>query len=93
MTDKPQTKEFKCNKCGKEFDELLPLPISYLAPDSDHIPVTMEVCPYCFSDDVNVKFIPNYFLLAAACGIDVRKIVSDTIDEMVARGELSFEEE
>ena len=44
-----------CRSCGKEFDEPLPTMISWLEDDS-LIPVTTEVCPYCFSSDFDIMF-------------------------------------
>lgn len=92
MIDK-RRKPFRCNKCGKRFDEPLPTMVSYLPPDSDHIPETMEVCPYCFSDDLNVDIIMNPFILGMMIGINVYQMANDAIDEAVAKGELVLEDE
>ena len=86
-------KPFKCNHCGKRFDEPLPTMISYLPPDSDHIPITMEVCPYCFSQDLDVDVIINPYILAMMAGVDVYKLVGDVIDDMVAQGKLVLDDE
>lgn len=45
----------QCRSCGKEFDEPLPTMISWMEDDS-LIPVTTEVCPYCFSPDFDMMF-------------------------------------
>ena len=86
-----QEKFYKCNHCGKEFDEILPTMISYIESPDDPVPITKEVCPYCFSDDVNVKLpksMFNPFIFAVTRGIDVEKMIKDVIDDYVARGEL-----
>ena len=87
-----QEKLYKCNCCGKEFDELLQTKIAYVESIND-IPITKEVCPYCFSDDISVKFIMNPFILGMVAGLDVRAIINEAIDEMVAKGELKLDEE
>ena len=86
-------KPCKCMNCGKRFDEPMPTMISYLPPDSDHIPITMEVCPYCYSKDIMVDVIVNPFILAMMAGIDVYKLVGDVIDDLVAKGELVLDDE
>lgn len=86
-------KPYKCMKCGKRFDEPMPTNMSYLAPDSDHIPVLVEVCPYCYSQDIMVDAIINPFILAMMAGIDVYKLVGDVIDDLVAKGELVLDDE
>lgn len=87
-----QEKLYRCNCCGREFDELLPTQIAYIE-SIDDIPITKEVCPYCFSDDITVKFITNPFILGMIAGLDVRSIVSEAIDEMIAKGELELDGE
>lgn len=87
-----QEKLYKCNCCGKEFDELLPTQIAYIE-SIDDIPITKEVCPYCFSDDITVKCIMNPFILGIMAGLDVKKIINEAIDEMIAKGELELDEE
>lgn len=87
-----EPKLYKCNRCGKEFDELLVTQIAYVESMDDHVPIAKEVCPYCFNDDISVRFNMDIFTLAGMIGIDVREEVGKVIDDMIAKGELALDE-
>lgn len=88
-----EPKLYKCNKCEKEFDELLVTQVAYIESIDDHVPIVKEVCPYCFNDDVSVRLNMDIFALAEMVGIDVREEIEKAIDDMVVKGELVLDEE
>lgn len=68
----------QCRSCGKEFDMPLPTMISWLEPDNVSIPVTVEVCPYCFGTDFDIMIPDETLLMFLASGLSEKELKYET---------------